>query len=70
MAQEPALTITIQIGRRSGEMCRSPAASRAGDQDRCIDKNVTINGQSTQKADQNTSRLRLLYPLFTRKSEG
>ena len=35
-----------------------------------IDKNVTIVGQSTQKADQNSSCLHPVYPLFTRKSEG
>jgi len=35
-----------------------------------IDKNVTITGQSTEKANQNASSPRLFYTLFTRKSEG
>jgi hypothetical protein len=42
-------------------------ATRSGSS---IDKNATITGQSTEKADQNASSLQLFYTLFTRKSEG
>jgi hypothetical protein len=63
----------IRIGRwpvfdgRQGTVLRG-GQNRA--ERRCIDKNVTITGQSTQKADQNSSIRHLIYPLFTSKSEG
>jgi hypothetical protein len=48
----------------------APLGCRPGDRDSSIDKSFTFSGQSTQKANQNASCLRLIYLLFTRKSEG